>query len=179
LSDQKRKTLGENGIDYIFVGHAEHFKECRFYVIEPNDYVSINTMIESKDAIFDENRFSSIPRPNDIILNLDGSQKDDHSNDALSETLEPCKDASWINHVEDSSSTSGCVFLLWGCVILWAFKKQTCITGSTMESEFAALVTVVNSEAYYVQIDAIAWRVDFGATTHVFKIVVGLRHMNQ
>nr|GEZ07663.1 hypothetical protein [Tanacetum cinerariifolium] len=27
-----------------------------------------------------------------------------------------------------------------GGVILWAFKKQTCITGSTMESEFVALV---------------------------------------
>nr|GEV64054.1 zinc finger, CCHC-type [Tanacetum cinerariifolium] len=51
-------------------------------------------------------------------------------------------DASWINYVEDSSSTSGWVFLFGGCVILWASKKQTCITGSTMESEFAALVTV-------------------------------------
>nr|GEV36936.1 zinc finger, CCHC-type [Tanacetum cinerariifolium] len=48
-------------------------------------------------------------------------------------------DASWINHVEDSSSTSGWVFLIGGGVILWASKKQTCITGSTMESEFIAL----------------------------------------
>ncbi|GJX07132.1 zinc finger, CCHC-type containing protein [Tanacetum coccineum] len=48
-------------------------------------------------------------------------------------------DASWINHVEDSSSTSGCVFLLGGGAISWASKKQTCITGSTMESEFVAL----------------------------------------
>nr|GEY19176.1 zinc finger, CCHC-type [Tanacetum cinerariifolium] len=28
-----------------------------------------------------------------------------------------------------------------GGAILWAFKKQTCITGSTIESEFVALVT--------------------------------------
>ncbi|GJW69899.1 zinc finger, CCHC-type containing protein [Tanacetum coccineum] len=49
-------------------------------------------------------------------------------------------DASWINHVEDSSSTSGWVFLLGGGAILWASKKQTCITSSTMESEFVALV---------------------------------------
>ncbi|GJU32032.1 zinc finger, CCHC-type containing protein [Tanacetum coccineum] len=35
----------------------------RFYVIEPNESVSINSIIESRDAIFDENRFSSIPRP--------------------------------------------------------------------------------------------------------------------
>ncbi|GKF48702.1 hypothetical protein Tco_0141953, partial [Tanacetum coccineum] len=32
------------------------------------------------------------------------------------------------------------VFLLGGGAISWASKKQTCITGSTMESEFVALV---------------------------------------
>nr|GEZ43040.1 zinc finger, CCHC-type [Tanacetum cinerariifolium]GEZ44470.1 zinc finger, CCHC-type [Tanacetum cinerariifolium] len=37
---------------------------CRFYVIEPSDSVSINSIIESNDAIFNENRFSSVPRPN-------------------------------------------------------------------------------------------------------------------
>ncbi|GKF08036.1 hypothetical protein Tco_0042260 [Tanacetum coccineum] len=37
--------------------------------------------------------------------------------------LEAYSDASWINHVEDSSSTSGWVFLLGGGVILWASKK--------------------------------------------------------
>ncbi|GJW89408.1 retrovirus-related pol polyprotein from transposon TNT 1-94 [Tanacetum coccineum] len=31
-------------------------------MIEPNDLVSINSIIESRDAIFDENRFSSVPR---------------------------------------------------------------------------------------------------------------------
>ncbi|GJX26752.1 zinc finger, CCHC-type containing protein [Tanacetum coccineum] len=53
--------------------------------------------------------------------------------------LEAYSDTSWINHVEDSSSTSGWVFLLGGGAISWASKKQTCITGSTMESEFVAL----------------------------------------
>ncbi|GKC07131.1 zinc finger, CCHC-type containing protein, partial [Tanacetum coccineum] len=53
--------------------------------------------------------------------------------------LEAYSDASWINHIEDSSFISGWVFLLGGGVISWAFKKQTCITGSTMESEFVAL----------------------------------------
>ena len=48
--------------------------------------------------------------------------------------LEAYSDASWINHVEDSSSTSGWVFLLGGGAISWASKKQTCITSSTMES---------------------------------------------
>ncbi|GJS84198.1 zinc finger, CCHC-type containing protein [Tanacetum coccineum] len=49
-------------------------------------------------------------------------------------------DASWISNTEDNSSTSGWVFLLGGGAISWASKKQTCITGSTMESEFVALV---------------------------------------
>nr|GEW26019.1 zinc finger, CCHC-type [Tanacetum cinerariifolium] len=34
---------------------------------EPNDYVSMNSIIESKDAIFDEERFKSIPRPRGMI----------------------------------------------------------------------------------------------------------------
>ncbi|GJU36792.1 zinc finger, CCHC-type containing protein [Tanacetum coccineum] len=53
--------------------------------------------------------------------------------------LEAYSDARWINHVEDSSSMSEWVFLLGGGAILWASKKQTCITGSTMEYEFVAL----------------------------------------
>ncbi|GJX98595.1 zinc finger, CCHC-type containing protein [Tanacetum coccineum] len=85
VSDPKKKTLGKKGIDCIFVGYAKHSKEYRFYVIEPNAFVSINTVIESRDAIFDENRFSSIPRPNDIIPNSDESQRDDHLNDVPSE----------------------------------------------------------------------------------------------
>lgn len=53
--------------------------------------------------------------------------------------LEGYSDASWISNVEDHSSTSGWVFLLGGGAISWASKKQTCITNSTMESEFVAL----------------------------------------
>ncbi|KAK2407746.1 secreted RxLR effector protein [Trifolium repens] len=202
LSDPKRKTLGEKGVGCIFVGYAEHSKAYRFYVIEPNDSISINTIIESRDAIFDENCFSSTPRPKDLMPKLDESLKDDHSNEVANETFEPRKskrarkaiivdiiaytvgklsrytsnpsrhhwhaitrvfkylkgtlnyglsymgfpsvlegysDASWINNVEDSSSTSGWVFLLGGGAISWASKKQTCITSSTMESEFVAL----------------------------------------
>ncbi|GJS21512.1 zinc finger, CCHC-type containing protein [Tanacetum coccineum] len=52
------------------------------------------------------------------------------------------QDSIWINHVEDSFSTSGWVFLLGGGTISWAYKKQTCITGLTMESEFVALDAV-------------------------------------
>ncbi|GKE25476.1 zinc finger, CCHC-type containing protein, partial [Tanacetum coccineum] len=91
LPNSKRKTLSEKCIDCIFVGYAKHFKAYSFYVIEANDFVSINTIIKSRDAIFDENHFSSISRPKDIIPNSKESQKDDHSNDVPSETPEPRK----------------------------------------------------------------------------------------
>ncbi|GJZ34819.1 zinc finger, CCHC-type containing protein, partial [Tanacetum coccineum] len=91
LPNPKQKTLGEKGIDCIFVGYAEHFKAYRFYVIEPNDSVSINSIIESRDAMFVENRFSSMPRPKDIIPNLDESQRDDHTDDVPSEIPGPRK----------------------------------------------------------------------------------------
>ncbi|GJX41567.1 hypothetical protein Tco_0256557, partial [Tanacetum coccineum] len=68
LPDPKLKTLGERGIKCIFVGYAEYSKAFRFYVIEPNDSVLINSIIESRDAIFDENRLSSVPRPSQRSL---------------------------------------------------------------------------------------------------------------
>ncbi|GJV12662.1 zinc finger, CCHC-type containing protein [Tanacetum coccineum] len=69
LPDPKLKTLGERGIECIFIGYVEHSKAFRFYVIEPNDSVSINSIIESNDAIFDENRFSPVSRPSLRIPN--------------------------------------------------------------------------------------------------------------
>ncbi|GKC36273.1 hypothetical protein Tco_1048657 [Tanacetum coccineum] len=69
LLDTKLKTIGERSIECIFVGYAEHSKAFKFYVIEPNESISINSIIESKDAIFDENRFSSVPRPSLRIPN--------------------------------------------------------------------------------------------------------------
>ncbi|GKE78752.1 zinc finger, CCHC-type containing protein [Tanacetum coccineum] len=69
LPDRKLKTLGGRGIECVFVGYAEQSKAFRFYVIEPNDSVSINSIIESRDAIFDMNRFSSVLRPNLRIPN--------------------------------------------------------------------------------------------------------------
>ncbi|GKE75747.1 zinc finger, CCHC-type containing protein, partial [Tanacetum coccineum] len=68
LPNPKLKTLGESGIECIFVRYAEHSKAFRFYVIEPNDSVAINSIIESRDAIFDEHMFSSVPRPSQRSL---------------------------------------------------------------------------------------------------------------
>ena len=53
--------------------------------------------------------------------------------------LEGYCDASWITSVNDNKSTSGWIFTLGGGAVSWASKKQTCITHSTMESEFIAL----------------------------------------
>ncbi|XP_058763017.1 secreted RxLR effector protein 161-like [Vicia villosa] len=55
--------------------------------------------------------------------------------------LEAYTDASWISNVGDYESTSGWKFTLAGGVISWKRKKQTCITLSTMESEFVALAS--------------------------------------
>jgi len=41
--------------------------------------------------------------------------------------------------VSDNKATSGWVFTLGGGAVSWASKKQTCISYSTMESEFIAL----------------------------------------
>ncbi|GJS56268.1 zinc finger, CCHC-type containing protein [Tanacetum coccineum] len=89
LPEPKKKILGEKGIDCIFIGYAEHSKAYRFYVIEPNDFVSINSLIESRDAIFDENRFSSIPRPKDIVSSSNGTQGGDPPGETPIEIPEP------------------------------------------------------------------------------------------
>lgn len=53
--------------------------------------------------------------------------------------LEGSYDANWISDMKDSKSTSGYVFTISGAVISWKSTKQTCITWSTMESEFIVL----------------------------------------
>nr|GEW58939.1 zinc finger, CCHC-type [Tanacetum cinerariifolium] len=68
LPDPKLKTLGERGIESIFVGYTKHSKAFRFYVIKPNDLVVFNSIIKSRDAIFDEHMFSSIPKPSQRSL---------------------------------------------------------------------------------------------------------------
>nr|KAJ0213786.1 hypothetical protein LSAT_V11C400202190 [Lactuca sativa] len=67
LIEPKRKTLGEKGIDCIFIGYVEHSKAYRFYVLKSNDSKSVNIVIESRDAIFDNEIFTSIPRTRDMI----------------------------------------------------------------------------------------------------------------
>nr|GFA79822.1 zinc finger, CCHC-type [Tanacetum cinerariifolium] len=66
------------------------------------------------------------------------------------EMLEAYIDASWINSTKDNSSTSCWVILLGGGVISWASRKQSCITGSIMESKFMDLASA-NKEAEWLK----------------------------
>jgi len=60
--------------------------------------------------------------------------------------MEGYNDASWITSSSDNKSISGWIFSLGGGAISWASKKQTCISHSTMESEFIVM-TVAGKEA--------------------------------
>jgi len=73
----KRKKLGERGIERIFIGYALCNKAYRFLIIEPNDFIFVNTIIESRDALFDETRFSSIPRPRDVVSQVPKMEHND------------------------------------------------------------------------------------------------------
>nr|GEU31537.1 zinc finger, CCHC-type [Tanacetum cinerariifolium] len=67
----------------------------------------VNSMLsytESRDTIFDENRFSSIPRPKDIIPNVQESLRDDHFDDVPSEIPEPQKEEDPRNYNEAMQS---------------------------------------------------------------------------
>ena len=53
--------------------------------------------------------------------------------------LEGFSDANWISDLDEMKSTSGYVFILSGSVVSWKSAKQTCVTRSTMVTEFIAL----------------------------------------
>ncbi|GJU17383.1 zinc finger, CCHC-type containing protein [Tanacetum coccineum] len=136
LSEPKRKFLGEKGIDCMFIGYVEHFKAYRFYVIETNEYISVNSVIESRDAMFDEKRFTSIPRPKSLMP----SSSEDHigespietptthwSNRARKEAINDemdsiIKNNTWIL----SDLPLGCKLL--GCK--WIFKRKMKVDGT-------------------------------------------------
>ncbi|GJR31245.1 zinc finger, CCHC-type containing protein [Tanacetum coccineum] len=73
--------------------------------------------------------------------------------------LEGYTDARWISIIEENSSTSGWVILFGKGAIYWASKKQTCITISTIESEFVALAAA-GKEAEWLRnliLDILLW----------------------
>ncbi|GKD72931.1 hypothetical protein Tco_1331213 [Tanacetum coccineum] len=101
-------------------------------------YAMTSTRLDTAYAFGRLSRFSSNPSRHHwhVITRVFKYLKDTMSH-CLSHVgypsfLEGYSDASWINHVEDLSATSGWVFLLGRGAVSWASKKQTCITSSTM-----------------------------------------------
>ncbi|GKA24422.1 zinc finger, CCHC-type containing protein [Tanacetum coccineum] len=119
-------------------------------------YAMISTRPDIAYAIGRLSRFTSNPsRPNwkaitRVFKYLKGTMNYSLSYIGYPSVLEAYSDASWINHVEDLSSTSGWVILLEGGSISWASKKQACITSSIMESKFVAL-TAAGKEAKWLR----------------------------
>jgi hypothetical protein len=50
LPKPKIRKLEQKAIECIFLGYAQHIKGNRFLVVEPNNYVEVNTIIESIDT---------------------------------------------------------------------------------------------------------------------------------
>nr|GEU87059.1 zinc finger, CCHC-type [Tanacetum cinerariifolium] len=102
VAERKNRALKEMVNSMLsYSGLSEGFREeamltaCYLLNRVPNKGTRLSHMnFESRDAVFDENSFSSIPRPKDVIPNSDESQRDDHSNDVPSETPETCRDCS-------------------------------------------------------------------------------------
>ncbi|GJV46970.1 zinc finger, CCHC-type containing protein [Tanacetum coccineum] len=150
LPDPKLKTLGERGIECIFVGYAKHSKAFRFYVIEPNESVAINSIIESMDAIFDENRFSSVPRPSQRSLQLEPELKSkrhrtpkDFGPEFQLYLIEGTKDEvsdqhSYFFNVEDDPKIYDEAMKTLGCK--WIFKRKLKVDGTV--EKFKARVVI-------------------------------------
>ncbi|KAK9078203.1 hypothetical protein SSX86_002260 [Deinandra increscens subsp. villosa] len=108
-------------------------------------YAMISTRPDIAFAVGKLSRYTSNPNThhwhalNRVFKYLKGTKDYGLYYSGFPSVLEGYTDASWITNSEDYSSTSGWVFLLGGGAISWASKKQTCITHSTMESEFVAL----------------------------------------
>ncbi|GJT46114.1 zinc finger, CCHC-type containing protein, partial [Tanacetum coccineum] len=102
-----------------------------FYVIEPNKSVSINSIIESRDAIFDDNRFSSIPRSSQRSL-INGTK--DFGGSVVPEEVTEVKEA--INDEMDfilGNNTWVLADLPLGCKPLgckWIFKRKLKVDGT-------------------------------------------------
>ncbi|GKU99886.1 hypothetical protein SLEP1_g12666 [Rubroshorea leprosula] len=89
VPEPKRKKLGERGIECIFLGYAKNSKAYRFMVIEPNDSINVNTIIESRDAIFEDSRVNSIPRPKEAITESSEQRIEDNlEENKLEENIE-------------------------------------------------------------------------------------------
>ncbi|GJS37354.1 zinc finger, CCHC-type containing protein [Tanacetum coccineum] len=127
ILDPKLKTLGERGIEFIFVGYAEHSKAFR-------------------DAIFDEHKFSSVPRPSQRSL-VKGTE-DSGGSVVPEKTSDEIDVAFWKESINDEidsimgNNTWVLTDLPPGCRPLgckWIFKRKMKVDG-TVEKFKASLI---------------------------------------
>jgi hypothetical protein len=96
------------------LGYAQHSKGYRFLVVEPNNSVEVNTVIESRDAEFYENRFTSIPSINDKMVepirNNNESSESSESSELRSKRLRKEKSfgPDFIVYLVEGSRDSSC-----------------------------------------------------------------------
>lgn len=88
-----RQKLDERGQKCIFIGYAQHNKTYRFYIIEQNDYLSIYSIIESSNAIFDDNRFSSLSIKKNLQISTEANVDNDQQ--------EPLRDVDTNQQLDD------------------------------------------------------------------------------
>ncbi|XP_021719995.1 uncharacterized protein LOC110687676 [Chenopodium quinoa] len=63
---------------------GEYYDPAYFQSLEQSDYVSKHSIIESRDAIFDENQFSSMSRPKDLQVSTKGKEIVDYDDQHVS-----------------------------------------------------------------------------------------------
>lgn len=76
LIEPRMKSLGERGIDCIFISYAKQSNVYRFFVLERNDYVLINT------------HFLYIPTTKDMPTSSSGTNKEDEFIPNLNEFID-------------------------------------------------------------------------------------------
>ncbi|KAJ8883699.1 hypothetical protein PR048_015553 [Dryococelus australis] len=57
-------------------------------------------------------------------------------------------DADWAGCIEDRKFTSGYVFKIFGCVITWCSKKQSCVSLCSTDAEYISLSIAVSEECW-------------------------------
>ena len=57
-------------------------------------------------------------------------------------------DADWGGDLKDRKSTSGYLFKIFGCTVVWCSRKQNCVTLSSTEAEYIALAEAVTEATW-------------------------------
>ncbi|GJU86621.1 zinc finger, CCHC-type containing protein [Tanacetum coccineum] len=131
------------GTDQVQVHLTKNFASSKFSIkdIGEADVILVSTPMDTSEKLRPNNgqdvsqlEYSRVIGylMYDITCKRPGISFAMHKLSRIPSVLVGYTDASWISNTKDNSSTSGWVFLLGGGAIAWAFKKQTCITSSTM-----------------------------------------------